>query len=529
MRKQFRLNPRMTTIAHPRTFAQASPDKPALIMADSGLTLTYQQLVENSDRAAQAFQRLGLRQGDAIAIFLENQIRYPELCWAAKNSGITYVCVGAQLNVADASYIVRDSGAKLLISSMALADTAVGIAANVPEIPSLMIDGVVAPFRSYETLIAKESPLPLTGRKRGPSMLYSSGTTGRPKGVHTPLPDAPPEQPPGRYPMLIEQYGYSPETVFVNPGPFYHAAPQRMMMSILRAGGTIVGLRKFEPISTLRAIHDYKATHALFVPTMFTRLLALPENIKRKFDTSSLRFAIHAAAPCPIGVKQYMIDWWGPIIYELYGGTEAVGHTFITSAEWMLHKGSVGKPANNCRMRIVDESGNDQPAFTPGLIYMANGLKFEYHNDPDKTRQAQLGDQKEWFTLGDIGYFDHDGYLYLTDRQSHMIISGGVNVYPQEAESILADHPAIADVAVIGVPNEDFGEEVKAVVVPKIALVDEAALAMELIAYCRARLSAIKCPRSVDFVESLPRTETGKLLKRELKKKYWEGRDSLIV
>jgi acyl-CoA synthetase (AMP-forming)/AMP-acid ligase II len=516
-------------VAHPRTYAQISPEKPALIMADSGRVLTYRELIENADRAAQAFQRLGLLEGDIIAIFIENQIRYPELCWAAKNSGITYVCICSQLNVDDAVHIVKDCGAKLMISSLALAEVAQGVAEQVADIHYVMIDGVVGPFKSYEKMIGAEQAVPLNGRRRGPSMLYSSGTTGRPKGVRTPLPNAPPETPPGRFPMLIRQYAFSPETMFVNPGPFYHAGPLRFMMSIMRAGGTVVGFRKFDPLDTLHALHHFKATHALFVPTMFSRMLALPQDVKQGIDTSSLRFAIHAAAPCSPGVKQSMIDWWGPIICELYAGTEAVGHTFINSEEWLAHKGSVGRPAHGCRMRIVDEQGHDLPPFAPGLIYMSNGLRFEYHNDPDKTREVRLDDQGEWVTLGDIGYADNDGYLYLTDRHSHMIISGGVNIYPQEAEHILADHPAVIDVAVIGIPNDDFGEEVKAVVQPEAMPTDAAALEAELIAYCRARLSAIKCPRSIDFVPMLPRSEMGKLLKRELKKKYWEGRDSLIV
>jgi long-chain acyl-CoA synthetase len=519
----------MDRIPHPRTYAHTTPDKPALIMADSGAVLTYRQLVENADRAAQTFQRMGLLQGDKIAIFLENQICYPELCWAAKNSGIAYVCVGSQLNVGDAAHIVKDSGAKLLVTSHALAEVAQGIALAVPEVKRLMIDGTIDGFLSYENLIAAEQAVPLSGRRRGPSMLYSSGTTGRPKGVRLPLPEASPETPPARFAMLLQQYGFAPDSVFLNPGPQYHAGPLRFMMSIMRSGGTVIGFHKFDPVATLQAIETYKATHAFFVPTMFSRMLALPEEVKSRFDTSSLRFAIHAAAPCPASVKEAMIHWWGPVICELYAGTEAVGHTFITSEEWLAHKGSVGRPAQGCRMRIVDEQGNDLPPFVPGVIYMSNGLRFAYHNDPDKTREVQLDDQGEWVTLGDIGYLDNDGYLYLTDRQSHMIISGGVNIYPQEAESVLADHPAIVDVAVIGIPNADFGEEVKAIVQPKTMPVDATALEEELIAYCRARLSTIKCPRSVDFVADLPRTETGKLLKRELKKKYWEGRGSLII
>jgi long-chain acyl-CoA synthetase len=508
--------------AHPRLHAARDPAKPALILADSGETLSYGELVERADRAGQLFQRLGLREGDTLAILLENHIRYPELCWAAKNSGITYVCISSQSSVDDAAYILDNCEARLLISSLRLAETAVKVLAAAPGVRGLMIDGSAGAFESYEALLALEPPLPLQGRRRGPSMLYSSGTTGRPKGVRTPLPDEPPETPPPRLAMLRRRYGLGPDTVLVSPGPMYHAAPGRFMLSVQRTGGTVVSVRKFDAEATLQAMAQHRATHGLFVPTMFIRMLKLPAECRAACDLSALRQAIHLAAPCPIPVKGQMIAWWGPVIEEMYSGTEAVGHTLINSAEWLLHKGSVGRPADGCRIRILDEQGCEQPPFVPGVIYMHNGHRFEYHKDVQKTRGAYA--EEGWATLGDVGYLDTDGYLYLTDRKAHMIISGGVNIYPQEAENLLYSHPAVADVAVIGVPHPEFGEEVKAVVQPKQVVTDAEALAADIIAYCRARLSPVKCPRSVDFVDELPRNEAGKLVKRLVKERYWKER-----
>ena len=517
------------TVYHPRAHATVHPERPALIFADSGESLSYAALVERSDRAACLFEHFGLGEGDTVAIFLENHIRYPELCWAAKNSGITYACVSSQSSVEDASYVVDNCDAKLLISSAHLAPVALEVAGRAPGLRAcLMIDGAQSPFQSYETLLAQMPASPLKGRRRGPSMLYSSGTTGRPKGVRTALPAEGPEVPPRRFAMLQQRYGFDADTVLLAPGPQYHAAPGRFMMSVQRAGGTLVSFRRFDAEATLAAMERYRVTHGLFVPTMSIRLLELPAQTRSRYRLDSLKCVVHLAAPCPIPVKERIIDWWGPIVEEMYAGTEAVGHTLINSQEWLAHKGSVGRPAAGAAIRILDESGRELPPFTPGLIHMRNGHRFEYYKDPEKTRGAI--DDEGWGTLGDIGYLDHDGYLYLTDRQSHMIISGGVNIYPQEAENVLYAHPAIADVAVIGVPHPVFGEEVKAVVQPRTFPVAEPEqLAEDIIAFCRARLSRIKCPRTVDFVESLPRTETGKLLKRVIKDRYWAGRQSRIV
>jgi acyl-CoA synthetase (AMP-forming)/AMP-acid ligase II len=517
----------MKPVYHPRAIAAATPEKPALIIVDQDSTITYGELVRRSDQAGHLLASLGIQPGDTIAIMMENHIRYPELIWGAKNSGIRYVAVSTHLNGSDAAYVIDDSGATLLITSKACALLAAEAIAGLAIVPKLlMIDGAAEPFMSYEALLADQPETPITGKRRGPSMLYSSGTTGRPKGVRTEFPDAPPETPPQRLAMLIEQYGFGPDTVFINPGPYYHAAPGRMMVSIHRTGGTVIGFRTFDPAQTLEAIGAYGGTHGFFVPTMFGRLLGLPENIRAAGRPGTMRHAIHGAAPCPMHVKRAMIDWWGPVISELYGGTEAFGHTFITSEEWLTHPGSVGKPANGCTLRITDADGNEVPAGLQGRIMMKNGMNVAYHGDAAKT--AELYDDTGFASLGDIGYVDTEGYLYLTDRESHMIIVGGVNVYPQEAENVLLEHPAIADVAVIGVPDADMGEAIKGVVQLNPDRKATDALAQQIIAFCRARLSLHKCPRSIDFVLDLPRNDAGKLVKRMLREQYWKAEKRMI-
>ncbi len=511
----------MSAFTHPRQVAAAAPDKPALIMAETGAVLTYAALATRANQAAHLFARLGLGRGDTVAILVENQIRFPELTWAAKDSGLRYVAVSTHLNGLDAAYVIEDCGARLLIASWALREVARDAAAALGGAAALlMLDGAEPPFASYEALAAAQPTWPLEGRGRGASMLYSSGTTGRPKGVRTEVADVSPETPPARFAMLLEQYRFDAGSVFVNPGPWYHAAPLRFMMTVHRAGGAVVGFQRFDASAVLRAIADFRATHGFFVPTMFRRMLRLDDRERAAADVSSMRHAVHSGAPCPPDVKRAMIDWWGPVIDELYGGTESIGHTFISSAEWLARPGSVGKPSGGCEMRVVDEQGRAVAPGVPGRIVMRNGLKVAYHG---RAAAAPLQDDEGFASMGDVGYLDDDGYLFLTDRESHTIIVGGVNVYPQEAEAVLAGHPAVGDVAVIGVPNAEYGEEVKAVVLPVAAPDDPAALEAELVAWCRERLSSGKCPRSVDFVDSLPRNDMGKLVKRSLRQRYWAG------
>jgi fatty-acyl-CoA synthase len=359
-------------------------------------------------------------------------------------------------------------------------------------------------------------------------MLYSSGTTGRPKGVRKPLPGTPfgdPSAAPVQIAQGIGMYGVEPASVYLSPAPLYHAAPLVYSMSMHRLGGTVVVMEKFDPRRCLELIERYRVTLAQFVPTMFVRMLQLPKDERERYDVSSLRMVVHAAAPCPVSIKRQMFDWWGPIIFEYYSGTEDIGGTFITPQEWLEHPGSVGRPMEECH--IVGEDGAELPRGETGVVYFAGGRPFEYHNDADKT--ASIVNEKGWRTLGDIGYLDEDGYLYLTDRQAHMIISGGVNVYPQEAENVLAGHPAVADVAVIGVPEPEMGESVKAIVQPTEPTAAGSALEQELLAYCRSELATYKCPRSVDFVDELPRDDNGKLYKRLLRDRYWEGHDSRVI
>jgi fatty-acyl-CoA synthase len=388
--------------------------------------------------------------------------------------------------------------------------------------------GHVPGFDRYSKLIATAGRAGLTSESEGREMLYSSGTTGRPKGVRKSLPGTPlgdPSAVPVQVAAGIASLGGGPSSVYLSPAPLYHSAPLVYSMSMHRLGATVVVMERFDPRQCLEVIARYRVTHAQFVPTMFVRMLRLPPEERNAFDVSSLRFVVHAAAPCPIPVKRQMIEWWGPIIHEYYSGTEDIGSSHITAQEWLAHPGSVGRPRDECH--IVDADGLELPPGQPGVIYFAGGRSFEYYNDPEKT--ASVTNDRGWRTLGDIGYLDEDGYLYLTDRQAHMIIAGGVNIYPQEAENILAGHPGVADVAVIGVPDDEMGEAVKAVVQPADPGAAGPDLEEELLAYCRAELAGYKCPRSVDFVTELPRDDNGKLYKRRLRERYWEGHQSLVV
>lgn len=515
---------------HPTVHAKTTPDKPAYIMASTGDAVTYKELDERSNQLAHLFRDAGLKAGDSIAIFMDNNARFYEICWAAQRAGLYYTAVPSRLTAGEVAYIVADCNARMFFTS-----TAMPVAADMLKGDHLakierkfIVGGEMAGYEDFIAARAKYPTTPIADETSGTDMLYSSGTTGRPKGVKHALTGAPIDEP-GALVMLAQMlYVMDNNSVYLSPAPLYHAAPLRWSMAVQRLGGTVVVMEHFDAEESLKLIEKYKITHSQWVPTMFVRMLKMPEDVRKKYDVSSLKVAIHAAAPCPIPVKQQMIEWWGPVIYEYYAGSEGNGFCAINSEEWLAHKGSVGK-ALTAITHICDDEGNELPIGEAGTIYFESDNNFEYHNDPKKTAESRHPQHPTWSTLGDIGKVDEEGFVYLTDRKAFMIISGGVNIYPQEAENLLVMHPKVADVAVIGVPNEDFGEEVKAVVQPVDWADAGPELEAELMEYCKTELSAIKCPRSVDFEEELPRHPTGKLYKRLIRDRYWGNRDSKIV
>jgi long-chain acyl-CoA synthetase len=512
---------------HPSIHAQTAPDRPAYLMADSGEVVTYRQLEDASNRIAQLFRARGLAAGDRIAILAENHPRYLEFCWGAQRSGIVYTAISSRLTAGEAAYIVNDCGAKLLVTTRAMAGLAAELLPQIPNVASrLMLDGAIDGFESAEAAVAAHPAVRVPDETAGGDMLYSSGTTGRPKGVFVP-PDAPQIDAPNPLLQICSGlWGFGEDTRYLSPAPMYHAAPLRFTMMVMRLGGTAVIMEHFDAQRYLQLVQQHRITHTQLVPTMFVRMLKLPPEARSACDLSSLKCAIHAAAPCPVPVKEQMIDWWGPVIWEYYAGTEGNGLTLVDSRSWLTHQGTVGKAVVGT-LRICDFDGRELPVGEPGTIYFSDGRPFEYHNDPARTAESR--NAAGWTTLGDVGYVDGEGFLYLTDRKAHMIISGGVNIYPQECENLLITHPKVLDVAVIGVPNDEFGEEVRAVVQPRDMVEAGPELAAELIAFCRAQLSPIKCPRAVDFEAELPRHPTGKLYKRLLRDRYWAGRASKLV
>ncbi|MFZ4517569.1 MAG: acyl-CoA synthetase [Microthrixaceae bacterium] len=503
-------------------------DHVAYVMASTGETVTYRELHERANRIAHLLRSLGLKPGDHVAFCLENHPWFLSIAWGAHYAGLYYTAISSRLTADEAGYIVDDCGARVFITSAYKSELATELVPLTPGVEHrFMLDGIVEGYAPFLDAVAAQPADDLPDAVEGVDMLYSSGTTGRPKGVKVALRDVPLGVPDTLFLLVAGLFGASTDTVYLSPAPLYHAAPLRFCLQVQRAGGTVVVMEHFDAEEALRLIGEHRVTFGQFVPTMFVRMLKLPEDVRARHDVSSIRVAVHAAAPCPVTVKRQMIEWWGPVLHEYYAGTEGNGFCYTNSEDWLTHPGTVGKPLVGV-LHIVGDDGEEQPIGSPGTVYFESEAEFAYHNDPEKTAGAYL--KKGWSTLGDVGYVDEDGFLYLTDRKAYMIITGGVNVYPQEAENVLTMHPAVADVAVFGVPNDDFGEEVKAVVQPIEMPADDeaaAALAAELVAYCREHLADVKCPRSVDFREELPRHPTGKLYKRLLKDEYWAGREGL--
>ena len=507
-------------MTHPSIHARKNPDKIAYQMAGTGKAITYRELDELSNQGAHLFRALGLKAGDHIALLMENRLAFMEICWAAQRSGLYYTAISRYLTQDEIAYIVRDCGAKVFITTPKCAEQVKGLIKGEPGEPLFyMMDEPLPGFRSYDAETTVQPTTPIPDEVAGYDMLYSSGTTGRPKGIKRESENKPIDEPnPFLKLLCADMCGMNADSIYLSPAPLYHAAPLRFNMMATTLGGTSIIMEAFDAEQFLKLVQKYKVTQSQLVPTMFVRMLKLPEEVRRTYDISSLKGAIHAAAPCPSDVKAKMIDWWGPILIEYYAGSEGNGVTVSTSQEWLTHRGTVGRPVVG-KVKILDENDCEVPTGEIGTVYFVDAPTFAYHNDPEKTKRAY--NSRGWSTLGDVGYLDKEGYLYLTDRKSYMIISGGVNIYPQETEDVLITHPDVADVAVFGVPNEEMGEEVKAVVQPHDMGRAGNALESELIQFCRTHLSPIKCPSSIDFESELPRTPTGKLVKRHLRDRFW--------
>ena len=499
-------------------------DKAAITMAGSGFTQTFAELDAAANRFSRLLRSAGLNPGDHIAICMENHNRYLEVIWGCHYAGLIYTAASSRLQSAELEYIINDCGARAYITSKYKADQAAEVATATPNVElRLMLDGTIDGYEGYEAAVDAQSPEPLDEERiAGLDMLYSSGTTGMPKGISRQFPNEPLDTWNNGVTGVCQLlFGVDDTTRYLSPAPFYHAAPLRFCMSMHAIGASIVAMENFDAERYLQLVEEHQITHSQVVPTMFVRMLKLPDDVRSRYDVSSLEYVIHAAAPCPIPTKKSMMDWFGPVIHEYYAGSEGNGFVYASPEAWLAHEGTVGSPLN-CTLHICGEDGEELPQGESGTVFFDGGAEFEYHNDPEKTKSSRH--PKGWSTLGDVGYLDADGFLYLTDRKAYMIISGGVNIYPQEAENILVTHDKVIDVAVFGVPNDDFGEEVKAVVQPReMPNDDEAAeaLAGELIQFCKRHIADVKCPRSIDFRDELPRHPTGKLYKRILKDEYW--------
>ena len=503
---------------HPIHHAKSRPDRPAIIMATSGEQITYRELDEAANRIARMLHARGLDREDAFAVLMENNLEYLQIVWGSQRAGTMMVPVSTRLTAPEIAYILQDSQTKLLITTPKYAHLLDDIRAECPGLDVLVVGS--GGEDDYEAAVAAQDAGELDDPWPGMVMLYSSGTTGRPKGVRPAPPTDPAIDAVAPLMGLAVMGAGMPadgDMVYLSPAPLYHAAPIGWCSTVHRLGGTVVVMEKFTPESALEAIEKYQVTDSQWVPTHFVRMLKLPEEERTRYDLSSHQRAIHAAAPCPIPIKQQMIEWWGPIIVEYYAGSESIGMTMVRSEDWLAHPGTVGKAIYGT-IHVCGPDGEELPAGQDGVLYFENDLLPTYHNDPAKTADAMH--PKGWMTLGDIGHLDDDGYLFLTDRKSHMIISGGVNIYPQEIENLLVTHDKVMDAAVIGAPDDDLGEKVVAVVQPMDMADAGDGFEQELRDFLAPSLSRIKMPKQFDFRPELPREANGKLYKRELRDEY---------
>jgi fatty-acyl-CoA synthase len=511
---------------YPGSIALQRGSAPAIVMTADDTTISYAELDRRSTQLARLLRQTGLMPGDHLALLMANDVRFLEVCWAALRSGLYCTPINPASTPAEVDYLVRDSNASVIVAAANAGELAREVAASVDDVRRVLaVDGSAIGIDDYEGVLAQAWSEPLHGETEGAMLLYSSGITGRPKGIERPLSGRPPGSSNPMAPFM-SKVAFDASTVFFSPAPLYHAAPVGWSLAAQRAGGCVVLPERFDAEQTLAAIERYRVTHIQLVPTMMLRLLRLPPKARDRYDLSSLRRVIHAAAPCPPQVKRGLIEWLGPIVDEYYSGTEGTGITYITSSEWLTHPGSVGRPILG-EVGIFDDDGERLGTGKTGTVYFGAGPAYVYRNDSAATAARVRPDG--WSTLDDMGYVDADGYLYLTDRRTYMVVVGGVNVYPREVEDALLDHPAVADVAVLGVPDAEYGEQVKAVVEVEAGVVGGDALAEQLLAHCRERLSTVKVPRSIDFSDQLPRTETGKLRKGVLREQYWAGHETRIV
>ena len=507
--------------------AAEEPGRTALVDPD-GREVTYGELTAKANRYARGLQALGLEPGDAVVVLQPNGDELIAAYFAAIQAGLYVVMVNWHLVGPEVAYILSDSGAKAFLAHERFAEVAIAAAdeAALPDSARYAV-GDVPGFHRIEELGAGEGDGRPERRTAGSPMLYTSGTTGRPKGVRRPLSGADPDQVPAASTWFFGIFGLAPhdDHVHLCGSPLYHTAVLNFVAISLQLGHSAVLMERWDAEDMLRLIERHRVTHSHMVPTQFRRLLALPEDVRGKYDLSSMRVMIHGAAPCPLEVKRQMLGWWGPVVTEYYAATEG-GGTVISGEDWLRKPGSVGLPWPGSVIKVLDESGAELPPGETGIVYMKMGdAKFEYHKDREKTEKARVG---ELFTLGDMGHLDEDGYLYLHDRKADMIISGGVNIYPAEIEGELVMHPKIADIAVFGIPHEDWGEEIKAVVQPAPGVIPSPELTAELLAYAATRLAKFKLPRSIDYLDELPRDPNGKLYKRRLRDPYWKDQERAI-